>query len=151
MLSNFKIYNQIFIRILLILAGIGAVFYLVQKNLIYTSILIGFIVLLFILELYFYVKNSFLFYDKTINAILNKDFSADFSKHKSFQNYNRLFQLYEKMKQTENEQSSKDIVYRSILNNIETGILILQKEENEWSIFLMNDFFFHLTFYLATQ
>jgi nitrogen fixation/metabolism regulation signal transduction histidine kinase len=91
--------------------------------------------------LYFYLKNAFLFYDKTINAILNKDFSADFSKHKSSQNYSRLFQLYDTLKEKENEQASKDIIYRSILNNIETGILILQKEENDWSIFLMNDFF----------
>ena len=141
MLANFKIYNQVFIRTLFILLGIGAVFFLLQKSLIYTSIFIGFIVLLFIIELYFYVKNAFLFYDKTINAILNKDFSADFSKHKSFQNYNRLFQLYDNLKEKENEQTSKDIIYRSILNNIETGILILKKEENDWSIFLMNDFF----------
>lgn len=141
MLANFKIYNQIFIRILLILLGFGSVFYLLQKSLIYTSFFIGIIVLTFIIELYFYLKNAFLFYDKTINAILNKDFSADFSKHKSFQNYSRLFQLYDTLKDKENEQASKDIIYRSILNNIETGILILQREEKQWSIFLMNDFF----------
>ena len=141
MLARFKIYNQVFIRIILILLGFAAVFFLLQKNLIYTSLFIGFIVLLFIIELYFYLKNAFLFYDKTINAILNKDFSADFSKNKSSQNYSRLFQLYDTLKDKENEQASKDIIYRSILNNIETGILILQKEENDWSIFLMNDFF----------
>lgn len=141
MLANFKIYNQIFIRIVFILSGFGTVFYLLQKSLIYTSLFIGFIVLLLIIELYFYIKNAFLFYDKTINAILNKDFSADFSKHKSFQNYGRLFQLYDNLKEKENEQASKDIIYSSLLNNIETGILILQKEEKDWSIFLMNDYF----------
>ena len=31
--------------------------------------------------------------------------------------------------------------YRSILNNIETGILILRKEENDWNVFLMNNYF----------
>ena len=141
MLANFKIYNQIFMRIILILLGFAAVFYLAEQSLIYTSIFVAFVVALFIIELYFYLKNAFLFYDKTINAILNKDFSADFSKHKSFQNYRRLFQLYNSLKEKENEQVSKDIIYRSILNNIETGILILQKEENDWTIFLMNDCF----------
>lgn len=141
MLANFKIYNQIFIRTLFILLGIGTVFFLFQKSLIYTSVFVGFIVFLFIIELYFYVKNAFLFYDKTINAILNKDFSADFSKHKSSHNYNRLFQLYDNLKVKEIEQTSTAIVYNSILNNIETGILILQRHENEWTIFLMNDFF----------
>ena len=121
--------------------GFAAVFFLLQGSLMYTSIFIGFIVLLFIVELYFYQKNAFLFYDKTINAILNKDFSADFSKHKSFRNYNKLFELYDSLKEKENEQASTAIIYQSILNNIETGILILQKQENEWTIFLMNDFF----------
>ena len=141
MLSNFKIPNQVFFRIILILMGFVAVFFLFQKSLMYTSIFIGFIDLLFIIELYFYQKNAFLFYDKTIGAILNKDFSADFSKHKSFRNYNKLFELYDSLKEKENEQASTAIIYQSILNNIETGILILKKDENDWTIFLMNDFF----------
>ena len=49
--------------------------------------------------------------------------------------------MYETLKNKENEQVSKDIVYRSILNNIETGIIILQKDGNDWNIFLMNDYF----------
>lgn len=83
----------------------------------------------------------FLFYDKTIQAILNNDFSADFSKHASFENYKTLFKLYDNLKVKQNEQVSKDLVYRSILNNIETGVLILEKENEDWSIFLMNDYF----------
>ncbi|MBG6188312.1 sensor histidine kinase [Flavobacterium sp. CAN_S2] len=80
-------------------------------------------------------------YDRTITSILQNDFTSDFSKHKSYQNYSSLFKLYETLKNKENEQVSKDIVYRSILNTIETGIIILQKEGNDWNIFLMNDFF----------
>ncbi|MFE3872097.1 sensor histidine kinase [Flavobacterium sp. ZS1P70] len=80
-------------------------------------------------------------YDRTITSILQNDFTSDFSKHKSYQNYSILFKLYETLKNKENEQVSKDIVYRSILNTIETGIIILQKEGNDWNIFLMNDFF----------
>ncbi|WP_242497107.1 sensor histidine kinase [Flavobacterium petrolei] len=80
-------------------------------------------------------------YDRTITSILQNDFTSDFSKHKSYQNYSSLFKLYERLKNKENEQVSKDIVYRSILNTIETGIIILQKEGNDWNIFLMNDYF----------
>jgi len=83
----------------------------------------------------------FLFYDKTIQAILNNDFSADFSKHASFESYKTLFKLYDSLKVKQNEQVSKDLVYRSILNNIETGVLILEKEHEDWDIFLMNDYF----------
>jgi two-component system, NtrC family, nitrogen regulation sensor histidine kinase NtrY len=141
MFQSFKIYNQLFIRLLFIIIGVGIAVFLLQRGLIYTSVFCFFIIFLLLVELYWYIKNAFLFYDKTIQAILQNDFSADFSKHKSFKNYASLFKLYEKLKTKENEQFSKDIIYRSILNNIETGILILQKEENDWNIFLMNDYF----------
>ncbi|KGD67278.1 two-component sensor histidine kinase [Flavobacterium aquatile LMG 4008 = ATCC 11947] len=141
MFQSLKIYNQLFIRLLAIVLGVGASFYLLQKGLIYTSIFTFFIIILLFIELYFYIKNAFLLYDKTIEAILQNDFSADFSRHKSFKNYESLFKLFNNLKQKQNDQISKDIIYQSILNNIETGILILKKEENDWSIFLMNDYF----------
>ena len=141
MFQSFKIYNQLFIRLLVIIIGVGIAVCLLQKGLIYSSFFSCFIIFLLLIELYWYIKNAFLFYDKTIQAILQNDFSADFSKHKSFKNYTSLFKLYEKLKTKENDQFSKDIIYRSILNNIETGILILRKEENDWNVFLMNDYF----------
>jgi two-component system nitrogen regulation sensor histidine kinase NtrY len=141
MFSSFKIYNQLFIQLLIIVFGIGVSFYLLEKNLIYTAIFSFFIVSILLIELYLYVKNAFLLYDKTIEAILQNDFSADFSNHKSFRNYESLFKLFNLLKQKQNDQISKDIIYQSILNNIETGILILKKEENDWVIFLMNDYF----------
>ena len=133
--------NALFLRILLLSITIGFCFYLFGIGLIYTFLFCVFLLILLFLELYYFIKNAFLFYDKTIQAILQNDFSADFSKHKSFKNYASLFKLYDKLKSKENEQFSKDIIYKSILNNIETGIIILQKEENDWNIFLMNDYF----------
>jgi len=141
MLSSFKIYNQLFIRLLIIIFGTGISFYLLEKNLIYTAIFSFFIVSILLIELYLYIKNAFLQYDKTIEAILQNDFSADFSKHKSFRNYESLFKLFNLLKQKQHDQVSKDIIYQSILNNIETGILILKKEETDWAVFLMNDYF----------
>ena len=114
---------------------------LFQKNLIYSSFFCGLITFFLLAEIYFYIRNIFQFYDRTISAILSNDFSADFSKHSSFVNYKSLFKLYDTLKGKQNEQVSKDLVYRSILNNIETGVLILQKEQNYWNIFLLNDYF----------
>lgn len=82
-----------------------------------------------------------MFYDKTIKAILQNDFSAEFSKNKFSKNYTSLLELYESLKAKENEHVSKEIIYRSILNTIETGILILQKDKKDWTVFLMNDYF----------
>jgi len=81
------------------------------------------------------------FYDKTINAILNDDFSSDFSRHSTHNNYKSLFKLYDTLKNRRHEQVSKDMVYSAILNNIETGVVILQKDGADWNIFLMNNYF----------
>lgn len=141
MFQSLKIYNQLFIRLIVIVLSVGISFYFLKKGLIYTTVFAFFIIISLFIELYFYIKNAFMLYDKTIQAILHNDFSADFSKHKSFKNYTSLFKLYDNLKHKQNDQITKDIIYSSILNNIETGILILQKEENDWAIFLMNDYF----------
>ncbi len=141
MFQNIKIYNQLFVRLLVVILGVSLAFYFVQKSLIYTAVFSFFIIFVLLIELYLYLKNAFLFYDKTIQAILQNDFSADFSKHKSIENYQSLFHLYNHVKHKQTDQISKEIVYSSILNNIDTGIIILQKTENDWIIFLMNDYF----------
>ena len=141
MFNSWKTYQLIFLRLIFILSVAGISIFIFQKGLIFTAIFGLFMVFFLIIEMYFYIKNAFLLYDRIIASILQNDFSSDFSKHKSYQNYSNLFKLYETLKGKENEQVSKDIVYRSILNNIETGIIILQKDGNDWNIFLMNDYF----------
>lgn len=139
--KSLKIYQLLFLRLIVLLSGTGILIFFFQKGLVFTAVFCLIIIFLLIVEMYFYVQNAFLLYDRTITSILQNDFTSDFTKHKSYQNYSNLFKLYESLKSKENEQVSKDIVYRSILNNIETGIIILQKEETDWNIFLMNDYF----------
>jgi len=141
MFKSLKTYQLLFLRLIFILTGTGISIFIFQKGLVFTAVFGLLIIFILVVEMYFYVKNSFLLYDRTITSILQNDFTSDFSKHKSYQNYSNLFKLYETLKNKENEQVSKDIIYRSILNNIETGIIILQKEENDWNVFLMNDYF----------
>jgi two-component system nitrogen regulation sensor histidine kinase NtrY len=141
MFKSLKTYHFLFLRLILILSSTGISIFLFQKGLIFSAIFCFLIIFLLVLEMYFYVKNAFSVYDRTITSILQNDFTSDFSKHKSYKNYSTLFKLYENLKNKQNEQVSKDIVYSSILNNIETGIIILQKGETDWNIFLMNDYF----------
>ena len=141
MFRSLKTYQLLFLRLIFILSVAGISIFIFQKGLIFSA-LFGFLVLfLLLVEMYFYIKKAFLIYDRTIASILQNDFTSDFSKHKSYQNYSSLFKVYETLKGKENDQVSKNIVYRSILNTIETGIIILQKDGNEWNIFLMNDYF----------
>ena len=133
--------KAIFIRLCTIMLVITFCLYLYKKELVYTSLFTFLVFILLIIELFYFIKNTFLFYDKTIQAIFQNDFSSDFSKHKSYDNYASLFTLYEKLKQQQNEEASKNIIYGSLFNSIETGILILQKKTSDWNIFLMNDYF----------
>ncbi|WP_291146095.1 sensor histidine kinase [Flavobacterium sp. UBA7680] len=141
MFKTLQTYKLLFFRLIAIVLGIEISIYFLKTNLFFTGIFGFFIVFLLIREMYFYVRNFVLLYDKTISSILQNDFSSDFTKHKANKNYGDLFQLYDTLKGRQNEQISKDIIYRSILNNIETGIIILEKQENDWDIFLMNDYF----------
>ncbi|MCD0473532.1 HAMP domain-containing histidine kinase [Flavobacterium sp. EDS] len=141
MFKSFKIYNLLFLRLIIILAAIEITILVFKKELLFTAIFSLFIVFLLIREMYFYVKNFVLLYNKTIASIVQDDFSSDFSKHRFNKNYDDLFDLYDTLKTKQKEEVSRDIVYRSILNNIEMGIFILQKEGDDWNIFLMNDYF----------
>jgi len=141
MFKTFQTYKLLFIRLIVIVAAIEISIYFYKINLIFTAIFGLFIVFLLIREMYFYVRNFVLLYDKTIASILQNDFTSDFSKHKFNRSYDDLFQLYDTLKNKQNEQISKDIIYHSILNNIETGIVILQKQDTDWDIFLMNEYF----------
>lgn len=141
MFKTLQTYKLLFFRLLAIVAAIEISIYVFKIGLLFTGIFGLFIVFLLIREMYFYVRNFILLYDKTIASILQNDFSSDFTKHKTNNSYRELFQLYDTLKSRQNEQISKDIIYRSILNNIETGIVILQKQDNDWDIFLMNEYF----------
>jgi len=140
-MKSLKLYQSLFVRLLLLIITVGAGVYIFSQKLPYTAFLCTLIFVFLLIELFSFIRNIFLFYDKTINAILNDDFSSDFSSRGSYNNYKSLFKLYNTLKNRRHEQVSKDMVYSAILNNIETGVLILQKCSDDWNIFLMNDYF----------
>lgn len=141
MTKSLKLYTAFFIRLLLLLVITISCFFLFQQQLYYSLFCSISIVALLLVELFYFIKNAFLFYDKTISAILQNDFSASYSDAYKSGNYSKLYELYETLKNREKELTSKEIVYRTILNNIDSGVLILEKAENDWRIFLMNDYF----------
>lgn len=141
MFKTFETYKLLFLRLIFIVLGIELSIYFFKTGLLFTGIFGLCMVFLLGREMYFYVRNFVLIYNKTISSILQNDFSSDFSKHKFNATYSDLFNLYETLKIKQNEQVTRDIIFRSILNNIESGIIILQKQESDWNVFLMNDYF----------
>lgn len=118
--------------------------FLIYKGLYYNAILVGFFAVILISEMYVAIKNRLLFYDKTLLSILQNDFSTNFPEEYRKENFKTLYLLYNTLKFKEQEQISKELIYQSILDNIDTATLILEKENDEWHIFLMNDCFSNL-------
>ncbi len=107
----------------------------------YNALLVGFFAFIFLAEMYLYVKNQLQFYDRTLLSILQNDFSTNFPEENKKDNFKSLYLLYEYLKVQQQEQTSKEMIYRSLLNNIDTAALILEKGNEDWDIFLMNDCF----------
>ncbi|TCN60863.1 sensor histidine kinase [Flavobacterium circumlabens] len=143
-MKNLKFYNALFLRILCIMVLFFFCVFLIYKGLHYNAILVGFFVVILVSEMYFSIRNQLLFYDKTLLSILKNDFSTNFPEENKKDSYQTLYLLYETLKNQKQEQTSKELIYRSILNSIDSAALILEKENDEWHIFLMNDCFSNL-------
>lgn len=140
-MKNWKFYNALFARVLFVMILFFFCSFLIFKMFYYNAFLIGCFGVLMLFEMYFFVKNRLLFYDRTLISMLQKDFSTNFPEENKKDNFKNLYLLYEALKFQQQDQTSKEIVYQSILNSIDTAALILEKEDEEWSIFLMNDCF----------
>lgn len=140
-MKKLKFYQLLFLRFLIIVAICITAWQLYNFGYSYTTLFALFLLVILCAETYLFVKNVFAFYDRTIAAILQQDFSADFSNDKLLNNYESLITLYTKLKNEQHQQQSQDQVYRSLINSIDTGILILRKTDTDWDVFLMNDYF----------
>ena len=107
----------------------------------YNALLSGVFAVVMLIEMYFFVKNQLLFYDRTLLSMLQNDFTTNFPEEKKKDNFKNLYLLYNTLKVQQQELTSKELIYQSILNSIDTAALILEKENEEWNIFLMNDCF----------
>ncbi len=140
-MKNWKFYNALFSRIFLVVALLLLFIFLVVKQLNYSGILVLLLVLILSTEIYFFIKKKLLFYDKIILSILKNDYTASFPQEYKTGDFKNLCLLYDSLKEKQHEQTSKELIYRSIFNNIDTAILILKKEDADWAIFLLNDCF----------
>lgn len=140
-MKNWKFYNALFVRVLFVMILFFFCSFLIFKMFYYNAFLVGCFGVLMLFEMYFFVKNRLLFYDRTLISMLQKDFSTNFPEENKKDNFKNLYLLYESLKEQQQDHTSKEIAYQSILNSIDTAALILEKEDEEWSIFLMNDCF----------
>ncbi|MDR7369515.1 HAMP domain-containing sensor histidine kinase [Flavobacterium aquidurense] len=140
-MKNWKFYNALFVRVLFVMTLFFFCVFLIYKMFYYNAILVGLFAVVMLFEMYFFVKNKLLFYDRTLLSMLQNDFSTNFPEENKKDNFKSLYLLYDTLKVQQQEQVSKELVYKSILNSIDTATLILEKENEAWNIFLMNDCF----------
>ena len=140
-MKNWKFYNALFVRILLVMILFFFCVILIYKMFYYNALLIGVFAVVMLIEMYFFVKNQLLFYDRTLLSMLQNDFTTNFPEENKKDNFKNLYLLYDTLKVQQQELTSKELIYQSILNSIDTAALILEKENEEWNIFLMNDCF----------
>ncbi|WP_163409029.1 sensor histidine kinase [Flavobacterium ajazii] len=143
-MKNWKFYNALFIRVLFVMILFFFCIFLIYKTFYYNAVLVGSFGLIMLAEMYFYIKNQLQFYDRTIFSILQSDFTTNFPEENKKDNFQSLYLLYETLKERQQEQTSKELIYRSLLNNIDSAALILEKDNDDWNIFLMNDSFSNL-------
>ena len=143
-MKNWKFYNALFVRVLFVMILFFFCVFLIYKTFYFNALLVGFFVVLMLSEMYFFMKGQLFFYDKTLLSILQNDFTTSFPEENKKGNFQTLYLLYDTLKVQKQEQTSKELIYRSILNSIDTGALILEKEEEGWNIFMMNDCFSNL-------
>lgn len=143
-MKNWKFHNAFFIRVLFVMMLFFFCFFLIYKMYYFNAVLVGSFALIMLAEMYFYVKSKLQFYDRTLLSILQDDFSTNFPEENKKDNFKSLYALYEALKSRHQEQTSKELIYQSLLNNIDTAAVILEKEDEDWKIFLMNDCFSRL-------
>ncbi|MGL4583158.1 MAG: sensor histidine kinase [Flavobacterium sp.] len=130
-----------FLRIIVILAFGLLGMYLFKVGLTYSFLLVCILIIALFSELYFFQKRYYSAIDRIVLAMIYDDYSLKTTKVQANETLNNLQRLYQKLQTQQQQNEIRELVYLNILNNIETGILILEKKGEQWDIFFINDYF----------
>ncbi|MGS4345673.1 sensor histidine kinase [Myroides odoratus] len=135
---------KVFIRILALLGLALVAVWLFQHHYSYTFFISLVVILGGLIELYTYQRKYYGIIDRLVLAMIYNDFSLKSNKKQANETFQHLQQLYQKLQLEQEQNEVKELVYLNILNNLETGIVIFERQENTWNIFLINDYFAQL-------
>lgn len=140
-MRNKPIHKVVFIRMMILLALVLIATIAYSNELIYSVVFIGFCICCILIESYFTIQKSYQNIDRLVTAMLHEDYSLLSSNKQNNSTLESLQNLYQKLYNNQKENESKELVYLNILNNIESGIIILKQEQDTWKMFLINDYF----------
>lgn len=128
-----------------IISGIIA-YHFWRENKFFTTLLFSCLCLILMSYSYFLITTKIKETEKIITSILQKDFSL-FPKEEPLDDLkNTTVQLYYQSKEEQYQLYSYKNLYDTILNKLEIGLIILQKNapENTWQIFYCNPSFMNI-------
>ncbi len=132
---------QSFLRILLIILLCIGLLWLVQHEYYYSATIATLFTIGALAELYFYHKKYFAIIDRIVLAMIYNDYSLKSNKPQKIETLENLQRLYKKLQGEQEQHEVKELVYINLLNNLETGVIILEKQQDKWDIFLINEYF----------
>lgn len=134
-------YFKIFVRIFILLALCIIILVTYQEHLYYSAAFLVLLILVLLTEIYYFSKKHYGNIDRIVLAMIHDDFSLKSDKEQSNPTLQNLQSLYKKLQQEQQKNEIKELVYLNILNNIETGIIILEQKKEQWDVFFINDYF----------
>ncbi|WP_413513416.1 sensor histidine kinase [Myroides odoratus] len=134
---HLKVFVRILVLIILTLLAVG----LFRQSYVYTFFIVLLVIMGGLIELYSFQKKYYGSIDRLVLAMIYNDFSLKSNKKQVNETFSNLQTLYKKLQQEQEQNEIKELVYLNILNNLETGILIFERQKTGWTIFLVNDYF----------
>ena len=130
---------HITIRTVVLSVLIGVVILMYQQKLYYSSALILLLILIAIIEFINFIHNYLTQVNRIISALKYDDYSLEL--HMTSNNtVNQAVHLYTKIKEEHAKHLPLQLIYNQILDNLESGIIILKVHDESKEIMFMNNY-----------
>ncbi|WP_261511648.1 sensor histidine kinase [Chryseobacterium paludis] len=134
-------YNYLWLiyNFLAILSGIVCYHFFLEEKW-FSAIFFGGIMIVFVVLINSSLTTQISKTEKIISSIRRKDFSL-FPKEDGTELLDNSIRLYYQSKEEQFSLSSYKLLYESILDQMETGLMILSENSKDWDVFYVNDAF----------
>ncbi|MBT2623539.1 ATP-binding protein [Chryseobacterium sp. ISL-6] len=134
-------YNYLWLiyNFLAILSGIVCYHFFLEEKW-FSAIFFGGIMIVFVVLINSSLTTQISKTEKIISSIRRKDFSL-FPKEDGTELLDSSIRLYYQSKEEQFSLSSYKLLYESILDQMETGLMILSENSKDWDVFYVNDAF----------
>lgn len=129
-------------HLLSIVSGIMAYHFFTEEKW-FNAILFILLAIVFTVLIYFSLATQASKVEKIITAVRKKDFSL-FPQKEGTSLLDNSIRLYYQSKEEQFSLSSYKLLYESILDQMETGLIILSEKDSKWEVFYVNNAFLNI-------